>query len=1755
MSDILCRWVNSELQLSKPVDAGSFARDFSSGYLLGKVLQKYQLQDDFDQFSKSSAANSKLNNFIRLEPTLLLLGVPFDLGIAKAVIQERQGAATSLLYQLYIVLQKKKRLGLTGTAMETLQPVATARLHRVENSIYTERLRTVVKREADLNLQRISQRFEVRGREIHERATMVQHEDEQRRQRMQEEMRMQDIEKHKITHKKQQEIMTRIQGAIVQIPKPPPNRTLKALERQRQTRKQREVQGVYKEIAQFEKNMKKLSPRGCATSSFSAMQESFHSEAPNTQRCKALGPEDTTVREQRTKRRRRFLADQLRAHEELQDQIQEEQLVERLTRQTQQEKRLAVQLMQVRQQKEVIRQNRIFRERQYQEQRQRDFEEALDREAALAQQAQWEHAEQIRRERELHDQIAALRAQERYRKHFHFCQEVLEQIVDMATKAGEYRLLTRNLIPGKMMREWKELLFAGKPLYELAQVEAASDDHTPEELVEMEKLEILNCQDYDEYNSMMGDWAWPEEKEAKQLPSNNNILGHVVHRLREFVNLPKPDPPPPPFPNVILKACVLGKAYSGKTTCLARIAQVHGVHILSASALIQEAVRAFQIIQGAVDEVGKGNKTAGSCGSLSNITDQVENGLDKEEEVSGSRKSGSIFQDSQRKVSTKQDIKSKLSVRAQYGAVVEKILRKGRAIPDELQVDIVVEGIRQVPSESGWVLDGFPMNLTQARLLEKALRGSDPDKPNRRKWCHSAVSADEQETHPPAEEVAPMDQGVQDNAPQPPDKNLEKRQIQHRITAFHDTWPKLERWFSEKQGILVKVNADAEEDVLFKRTESAIYQAMARKAEKVTGEDVECNREKMVRSTPHCTKHPVPLSRPPPSTPTKSTPGISQEASATRRSRSKSICRSPKGSRSRTGSGKDGKGKKPGTPEGKGQRKRSMSGSAHSGGSQGRSRRQSMSSSFEAPQGENVNTSETLAPNPGSEDWVYVEEPLPKEIQEYLVPYWKNACSSYVSNIKTVMQNLRSERNLIISHLYNIREDFKQYLKRPDDKQEFVSRWQQDYNSIPEDMREEEQTKAELHQRLDDLRERLWDITDSRREDAERERAGVTGDGWLDDHSAVLINHFCTLMQVEVDRFQDSLYVLRDYYKGMSGKGLPVPQSEFVRIPLLDITNGEEGNQPDKNKSPPGSAHSERKTSSPEKKDSNGEDKKTRIVPLILRRPPSSEAMSKGGPAELTRDERLLCDIWQTAQTAVNNMVSAEEQQREEDGNEEQLMERERVQRMSLVSATANSTKDKKKAGGPSPVPEPSPAPPVEEDTEQLQRKAVRAKISQECGAALDHEARAVVLRLELIKVRALSVVQSLQQQATQAYGEMEEWLGAHFLAEMTSIDQLAEVARHHIELAAKIKNELVLGGTEFFLSGDIRVVSSPVPAPRLPSLELLVGSTLTIIQLEALYTQFFKVAPEGVLSGQKLSEILRQIISMSIGSDALPDPWMHLSEAQVLELVSAVTQGSEILDWRQFLLGAALPWPVPSQRQLLQALARFKAADNGDTGFITREQYLQMDLWFPREMNLPIPDDPSEPLPYDRLSYLRKFFFTLFADGEPPLARLDYVNILLYFASHPDSVRGFVRALSIVTGQSLQFRPRSPLLLKSVPYIEEYASTETVGEPETASAEEGEEGGEVSIPDLLKVICHGGTRSVHYNRFHPDWKSREEYEEDFRKVFRDLGFKVEEKVPFGILSQHPMLQELMDSAPQYQLTDFHGVLQANVSEGKSTVS
>ena len=49
---------------------------------------------------------------------------------------------------------------------------------------------------------------------------------------------------------------------------------------------------------------------------------------------------------------------------------------------------------------------------------------------------------------------------------------------------------------------------------------------------------------------------------------------------------------------------------------------------------------------------------------------------------------------------------------------------------------------------------------------------------------------------------------------------------------------------------------------------------------------------------------------------------------------------------------------------------------------------------------------------------------------------------------------------------------------------------------------------------VQDLRDRLWDICDTRKEEAEQERLDIINQSWLQDSVGVMMNHFFSLMQV-----------------------------------------------------------------------------------------------------------------------------------------------------------------------------------------------------------------------------------------------------------------------------------------------------------------------------------------------------------------------------------------------------------------------------------------------------------------------------------------------------------------------------------------------------------------------------------------------------------------------------------------------------------------
>ncbi|KAF4024459.1 hypothetical protein G4228_016278 [Cervus hanglu yarkandensis] len=1204
MSEILCQWLNQELKVSQTVSPKSFAKAFSSGYLIGEVLHKFALQDDFADFSESRISSAKLNNFSRLEPTLHLLGVQFDQNVAHNIITEKPGAATKLLYQLYIALQRKKKGVQTGVEMPTVQPLMSTKVQNMKSEAFRDDVANEIKK------------FEA--------------------------LIKKDLQAKESASKT-------------------------SLDTAGQTTT--DLLNTYSDDDYIKKIQKRLE-------------------------------EDAFAREQREKRRRRLLMDQLIAHEAQEEAYREEQLINRLMRQSQQERRIAVQLMHVRHEKEVLWQNRIFREKQYEERRLKDFQDALDREAALARQAKIDFEEQALRDKEIHEQIAMERAQARYKKHYSICAEILDQILDLSTKVADYRLLTNNLIPYKLMHDWKELFFHGKPIYEQASLRHLPTKLSAEHLVELEKRNLLDNNDYEEY-----------------------------------------------------KACTSSPE------------DVQDVSLAEALPEREDKTR--------LDTDAR--KTA------------------KAEEVVVS------------------DSFSELTVRAQLGAKSERLLKKGKSISDILLVSIMVNAINQIPIHKGWILDGFPMTLNQAELLEEALTGYNRSlielqgKKSQTSTLAVDPTASKEVPRPPSAFDFVMLLDISDNSSlnrmndimaeafssDAPHEDINQRvaaknkgtdedqnlrdQIQHRIVGFLDNWPSLEQWFTEPENILIKINAEVDKQSLCQKVKEMFMTELMKKENK---------------EPPHGNREPL------------------QEG---------------KGKKSETSL------KRKGSPRGK-----SLGGKIPLKKSPAESTDVSPVPVVPAPS------------KPGSEEWVYVNEPIPEEIPSFLVPYWKLIESSYINSIKTVLRQLREGQHTVFAYLYDIRTSFQQFLRRPDHKQDFVSQWQADFNSLPDDLWDDEETKAELHQRVNDLRDRLWDICDARKEEAEQERLDIINESWLQDSMGIAMNHFFSLMQAEMNRFQDTKRFLQDYYRAMECK-IPMDDTKrFTRVPLVQL-------------------------------DSKDILESQFRIPLVPRRSISPEsALSKPKTKSILKgkidytlesvelnfeaNEKMVMDTWQQSSLAISHMVAAEIHQRlmEEEKENQPADTKEKPPQAAankkvkkepppLPPQPKKKKEDKKGKGKSPPMAEAAPVVVPAEETEEVEVKnELKLKIKEEHLAALQFEEIATQFRLELIKVKALAFLEELVIKAVDVYRLMEKWLGERYLNEMASVEKLTGVARYHIETSTKIQNELYLDQEDFFINGDIKVFPDPPPPVRPPPVEKEENSTLTIKQLDSLRDQFLDIAPKG---------------------------------------------------------------------------------------------------------------------------------------------------------------------------------------------------------------------------------------------------------------------------------------------------------------------
>lgn len=103
------------------------------------------------------------------------------------------------------------------------------------------------------------------------------------------------------------------------------------------------------------------------------------------------------------------------------------------------------------------------------------------------------------------------------------------------------------------------------------------------------------------------------------------------------------------------------------------------------------------------------------------------------------------------------------------------------------------------------------------------------------------------------------------------------------------------------------------------------------------------------------------------------------------------------------------------------------------------------------------------------------------------------------------------------------------FLHNNDGKQavldEFVDKFNQFSDDYP-DLREDDQTKDELHQRTDVLSDELWEIVEERKEQSTEFRKQIMESGTCEYAQQFITTVAQQLMQAELDKFKVSIQIL-----------------------------------------------------------------------------------------------------------------------------------------------------------------------------------------------------------------------------------------------------------------------------------------------------------------------------------------------------------------------------------------------------------------------------------------------------------------------------------------------------------------------------------------------------------------------------------------------------------------------------------------------------
>ncbi|XP_063244239.1 sperm flagellar protein 2-like [Bacillus rossius redtenbacheri] len=1169
------------------------------------------------------------------------------------------------------------------------------------------------------------------------------------------------------------------------------------------------------------------------------------------------------------------------------EKVFDEGVLQKLLRQSLYEKQIATKLLLVRHEQKTIAQNRIRRNKLILDRQQTELTLDYLKKNAEKELETYELNIEKKRKLELHRRLYADKLKRKYEKHYSLCHEILDAIVDLSVKSSLYQKCFDYEVPSKLWEEWKLSFIKGLPIFEnienleLMLNEEYQENLDPSVTIEVERNEVLIDHEFKDYMNLSGLWSLDElNSDLLSYKEELEVLGFVVHRLLA-TKYPKPVPKKlVALPNAKVAAVVVGMDPDQTLDVLQELLHSRGIVVVTLKTVLDESVRAYhkEILAKRDFDASTLNLYMALNGTPNTEKPTVNENKDKNTPLKSMLEKLNGVTNELEGIATVKDKATQTprivpydddtsypSRKAELGKIIYEILLQGQHIPDHLLVDNLIEFLRENTSDSGWVLINFPSTYQQAAFIEESITGQKL--PQISSQTQTAAESNENieiiNSKSPGEELQSSQSLLLPN-PIPEPKTEPFR-------TYFSVYVKLEKTEDDPAKFQILLNSEGSPIENIYREQGVIYsfsyktfnfdtiQNLAKlvigerdpplkSSEELFGKALEDVASKFFPpKKPDKTSKKLRKEKSPKTVPqSEDQPQIPTKEKKSSKTKKKKIQFKETDSKGKTKKLKTDKSKK-----------RKHDGKTDTKSSDEISSEKSEGSTItddEIIQQETEAKPEAITQTPDQkpleleqpqEAHRFVEPDIPSEFQVVLATVWETAEKVYIETMKQVFFLMRIHRSTIAPYEKFIRDKFAEFIRRPDEKQQVVSKFQLQFNEVDEELREFAEMKSELHCRLrkrstmapclkwnpdrlgetlecqaapggrvsyggDLARCRVWELEslltnacDTREQESEAERRRVAGQSWVPGELAVLGGAYAAGAQAEVDRAIDTLQLAADYYLAALGKPPPLPRLDRVAL----LPRGSDGESPCN--IPTASDAPSRRPTRSERSDASS--KPSAVTRWLLDELNGAEPPLQGNDAFTAIDaaDRVL----EASAGLVRDLASREKHELgQKMGGDKKKKTKKRPKRPEIQSL---------------------------DDEANKATFEKRGRVIEEWEEAIASEVNRATFRLKLLRSRARRDLTELLTRMRKMFQDIREQIAQRYEREVGAVQALCEVLRAAVEEETPLQQELVLEQDRFLVRLDALVFPDPPPTAATRADEPSPDSTFRVDQLQWLAATF----------------------------------------------------------------------------------------------------------------------------------------------------------------------------------------------------------------------------------------------------------------------------------------------------------------------------